>query len=96
MFPLGDFGHAGGEGEVVRRVLEERVVEELNLVKVDVGFAVGKTEGRGRGDEVDIVAASGEFDAELGGDDAGATVGGIAGDADAEGALDGAAHKTFS
>jgi hypothetical protein len=31
---------------------------------------------------VDLVAARGELDAELGGDDAGAAVGGITGDAD--------------
>ncbi len=94
--PLGDLGHAGGEGEVVGRVLEEGVVEELDLVEVDVVLAAGEAEGRGRGDEVDLVAARGELDAELGGDDAGAAVGGVAGDADTEWAWAGTAHKTFS
>ena len=86
-----------GEREVVGRVLEERVVEELNLVKMDVGLAPGEPEGRGGGDEVDVVAACGELNAELRGDDPGAAVGGIAGDADAEraGGCWGS-HKTFS
>ena len=79
---LGDLGHAGGEGEVVGRVLEERVVRDRDFVVVDVGFAAGEAEGLRVGDEVDLVAARGELDAELGGDDAGAAVGGIAGDAD--------------
>ena len=35
---LGDFGHAGGEREVIGRVLEERIVEELHLMEVDVGL----------------------------------------------------------
>ena len=99
-FPFGDLRHAGGEGKIVGRVLEERVVEELNLVEVDVGFAAGETEGRGRGDEVNVVATGGELDAELSSDDAGAAVGGVAGDADAEGAIAGRRrfrrHKTFS
>ena len=82
---VGDLGHAGGEGEVVGRVLEERVVGGGDLVEVDAGFAAGEAEGLGVGDEVDVVAAGGELDAELGGDDAGAAVGGIAGDADLHG-----------
>jgi hypothetical protein len=79
---LGDLGHAGGEGEVVGRVLEERVVRDRDLVEADVGLAAGEAEGLRVGDEVDLVAARGELDAELGGDDAGAAVGGVAGDAD--------------
>ena len=42
-------------------------------------------DGRGIADEMNVVAAGGEFLAELGGDDAGAAVGGIARDADAHG-----------
>ncbi len=79
---LGDFGHAGGEGEVVGWVLEERVVGDGDFVVIDVGFAAGEAEGLGVGDEVDLVAAGGEFDAEFGGDDSAAAVGGITGDAD--------------
>ncbi len=79
---LGDLGHAGGEGEVVGRVFEERVVGDGYFVEVDVGLAAGEAEGLRVGDEVDLVAAGGEFDSELGGHDAGAAVGGVAGDAD--------------
>ena len=84
---LGDLGHAGGEGEVVGRVLEERVVGDRDLVVADVGVAAGEAEGLRVGDEVDLVAARGELDAELGGNDAGAAVGGITGDADLHGSL---------
>ena len=79
---LGDLGHAGGEGEVVGRMLEEGIVRDGDFVEVDVGFAAGEAEGLRVGDEVDLVAAGGEFDAEFGGDDAAAAVGGITGDAD--------------
>ena len=79
---LGDLGHARGKGEVVGRVLEERIVRDRDLVIVDVVLAAVEAEGLRVGDEVDLVAARGEFDAELGGDDAAAAVGGIAGDAD--------------
>jgi hypothetical protein len=42
---LGDLGHAGGEGEIVGRVLEERIVGDRDLVVADVGFAAGEAEG---------------------------------------------------
>src|SRR5271156_2493945 len=79
---LSDLAHAGCEGQIVGRMLEERVVRDRYLVEVDVGFATSETEGLRVGDEVDLVAAGGEFDAEFGGDDTAAAVGGITGDAD--------------
>jgi hypothetical protein len=79
---LGDFGHASGEGEVVGWVLKKRVVRDRDFVVTDIGFSAGEAEGLRVGDEMDVVAASGELDAEFGGDDSGAAVGGIAGDAD--------------
>ena len=79
---LGDLGHARGEGEIVGRVFEERIVGDGDFVIVDVFFAAVEAEGLRVGDEVNFVAAGSELDAELGGDDAGAAVGGIAGDAD--------------
>ena len=79
---LGDLSHAGGEGEIVGWVFEERIVGDRDFVEVDVGFAAGEAEGLRVGDEVDLMAAGGEFDAEFGGDDAAAAVGGITGDAD--------------
>ncbi len=38
---LGDLGHAGGEREVVGRVLEEWIVGDRYLVVADVGVAAG-------------------------------------------------------
>jgi len=81
----GDFGHARGEGEVVGRVFEERVVGDGDFVKLDVLLAAAEAEGLRVGDEVDLVASGGELDAELGGDDSAAAVGGIAGDSDLHG-----------
>ena len=82
---LGDLGHAGGESEVVGWVLEEGVVGDGDFMEVNVGLTAGETEGLGVGDEVDVVSACGEFDAEFGGDDAGASVGGVTGDTDSSG-----------
>ncbi len=79
---LRDLGHAAGEGEVVRRVLEERVVGDGDFVEEDAVLTAGEAEGLLVGDEVDLVAAGGKLNAELCGDDAGAAVGGVAGDAD--------------
>src|ERR1035437_9959469 len=79
---LGHFGHAGGEREIVRWMLEERVAEYVDFVEVDVGLAATEAERRRRGDEVDFVAAGGEFDAELGGDDSASAISWVAGDAD--------------
>ena len=76
------FGHAGSEGEIVRGVFEERVGGYGDFVEVDVGLSAGEAEGLRGGDEVDLVAASCQFDSKLGGDDSAAAVGGIAGDSD--------------
>ncbi len=84
MLPLRDLGHARREREIVGRMLEQRIVKQLHLMEVDVAFAAGEPERRGRRDEMDIVAARRELDAELGRDDAGAAVGWVTGDADLE------------
>ncbi len=64
-------------------MVKERVRDDLDFVEVDA-LAVGiQANGRGVANEMDIVAAGGKLDAKLGGDDAGAAVGGVAGDADA-------------
>src|ERR1700733_1348701 len=63
-------------------MFEERVVGDGDFVVIDVGFATGEAERLGVGDEVDLVATGGEFDAEFGGDDSTAAVGGVTGDAD--------------
>jgi hypothetical protein len=84
---LGHLSHACSESEIVRRVLEERVVGDGDFVEVDIGLAASEAERLRVGDEMNIVATSREFDAQLGSDDATAAVGGIAGDTDLLGSL---------
>jgi len=64
-------------------VVEERVGDDFDFVEMDARVIGVHADWRGVADEMDVVAARGEFHAELGGDDAGAAVGGITGDADA-------------
>ena len=80
---LGNLRHARGQSEAVRRIVEQRVVRDFDFVIVDARHVGIETDGIGVADEVDLVAAVRQFEAELGGDDAAAAVGGVAGDADA-------------
>ena len=66
-------------------MVEERVRGYLDFVEVDVGVVRIHADGRGVTDEMDLVAAGGEFLAEFGGDHAGAAVSGITGYADTHG-----------
>ena len=84
-FGLEDFEHFGGESKRVRRVIEKRIAGDFDLVKMDVRIVGIHADRRGVADEMDVVAASGEFLAEFGGDDAGAAVRGVAGDANLHG-----------
>src|SRR5437773_12093522 len=73
----------GGECARVGRVIEQGIGGDFHVVEMDaraVGFPADR---RGVASEMNIVAAGGKLDAKLGGDDAGAAVGGVAGDADA-------------
>jgi len=63
-------------------MIEQRIAGDFDFVEVNVRVVEIHADGRGVADEVDVVAACGEFLAELGGDDAGAAIRGIAGDAD--------------
>ena len=82
-FGFENFEHFGGESEGVGRMVEEGVGDDLHFVKVDA-LAIGiHADGRGVADEMNVVTASGELHAQLGGDDAGAAVGGVASDANA-------------
>jgi hypothetical protein len=80
-FGLKNFEHLGGESERVRRVIEKRVAGDFDLVKVDVRVVGIHADRRGVADEMNVVTAGREFLAEFCGDDAGAAVGGVAGDA---------------
>jgi hypothetical protein len=61
-----DLRHLGGQGEVVRWVLEQAVRREVDLVVADVLLELVQAEGQPVGDEVHGVAAARELLAELG------------------------------
>jgi len=66
-------------------MVKERVGNHLHFVKVEALTVEAQADRRCIANEVDLVAARGELDAELRGDDAGAAVSGVASDADAHG-----------
>ena len=84
-FGLEDFEHFGSERQRVGRMVEERVADDFHFMKVNALRVEAQADRRGVTDEMDLVTAGGKFHSKLGGDDAGAAVGGIAGDADAHG-----------
>src|SRR5271156_5574951 len=63
-------------------MVKQGVGRNFHLVEVDVGIVRVHADRRSVADEMDVVAASGKFLAEFGGDDAGTAVGGIASYAD--------------
>jgi hypothetical protein len=78
-----DLKHFRRQRERVRRMVKERVAGDFDFVEMDIGIAVLQADGLRVADEMDVVAARGEFHAKLGGDDAGTAIGGVARDADA-------------
>ena len=80
---LKDLEHFGGERQRVGRVIEERVGSDFHFVEMDVRVVGVHADRRGVADEVDVVAAGGQFGAEFSGDHAGAAVGWVAGYPDA-------------
>ena len=81
-FFLKDLKHFRGERQGIRRMIEQRVGDHGCLVKMNVGIILIHANGRGIGDEVDVVSAGGKLLAKFGCHDAGAAICGIAGDAD--------------
>src|SRR5581483_8623839 len=79
---LGDFRHARGQRQVIRRIVKQRVVRYLDFVEEDVRHIVIQTERLRIGDEVDFVSALRELNAELGRDNTTAAVSGVTGDPD--------------
>src|SRR5664279_1254456 len=77
-----DFVNAHREREIVGRILEERIADDIHLVIENPGGEAAQAEGLLVRDEVDLVAARRERYAELRRDGAGSAVRGIAGDAD--------------
>ena len=74
--------HAHGEREIVRRILEQRVPADVDLVEVDAWQKRRQAERLLVRDEVNLVSAPRQRDAELRGQRAGTAVRWIAGDAD--------------
>ena len=67
---LGDFRQARRQCEVVRRVLEQRIRRDRDLMQVDALVEAPKPRGRRVAEQVDLVSALSQPDRELGGDDA--------------------------
>jgi hypothetical protein len=61
-----DLVHAHGEGKVVGRILEQRVLADIDLVEEDAGEEGREAKRLLVGDEVHLVSALGEGDPELG------------------------------
>ena len=80
-----NFKHLGGERQRIRWMVKEGIGRYLNLVKKDVRVVQIHPNWRGVADEMDVVVARGKLLAELGGNDAGAAVSGVAGYADTHG-----------
>ena len=79
---FGHFRHACGQGQIVGRVFEEGVIGDRHLVIENTFFAPGEPERLRIGDEVHLVAARRELNAEFRRDHATAAVGRITRDAD--------------
>lgn len=80
-FGLENFQHFYGEGEGVGGVIKEGIGNDGGLVEMDSRVVGVHADRRGVGDEVNVVPPGGEFLAQLGGDNAGAAVSGVASDA---------------
>jgi hypothetical protein len=61
--------HGDGEGQVVRRMFEERIRRDLYLVVEDALDETGEAERLRVRDEMRFVSASGELEAQFRGDD---------------------------
>ena len=76
------FRHARRQRKTIGRILEQRIVGHFHFVIVDARRTRVQPDGIGVGNEMDLMAARGQFQTEFGGDNAAAAVRGIAGDAD--------------
>ncbi len=78
---FGHFGHARGQGEIVRRVLEEGIIGDRHFVIRNAFFAPGKPERLRIGNEVHLVAPCRKLDPEFGRNHAASAIGRITRDA---------------
>src|SRR3984885_6321800 len=83
--PVEDLAHLGCQRQRVRRMIKQGVSRDLNLVKKYPIACASQADGHGVADEMNLVAASGEFDTELGRDHTGTAVGWVAGNPDFHG-----------
>ena len=90
---LGHFSHLGCQRQRVRRMIKQRVRRDLNLVEKDPIARAGQADGHGIADEMNLMAASGEFDAQFGGHDARTAIGRVAGDPDFHGLRESEARR---
>jgi len=77
---LRNLGHARGQRQIVRRIFKQRIARDLDLMIMNVRFGAGQTNGLRIGDEMNLMAAPGEFKSQFGGHNSAAAVGGITGD----------------
>ena len=59
--------HASGQGQVIRRIVEQRIPRNLDFVIMDIRFRAPEADGLRIRNEVDFVAALRQFQAEFGG-----------------------------
>ena len=83
LFALHHLDHHAGQRQLIGLVLKQRVVLNLNLVKVQVGLQLVKTRRHGVANHVDAVALLREVGRELGCEHARTAEGGVANDSDA-------------
>src|SRR6476620_10601717 len=77
-----DLVHPNRQCEIVRRIFEQRIAPDVNLVKKHVRQKRRQPERLPVGDEVNLVASAGESDTELRRDSTRSAIGGITSDPD--------------
>jgi len=82
---FGHFQHFGRERQRVGRMIKKWIGGHLYFVKVDALMRRAQSNGHRVADEMDLMAARRQFDAQLGGYDARASVSWIARDSDFHG-----------
>ena len=83
LFALHHLNHHARQGELVGLVLKERIVLNLNLVKVEVGLKDVHARGHGIADHVNTVSLARQKGCQLSGEHSGPSEGGVANDSDA-------------
>jgi len=85
---LRDLRHPRRERQAVGRILEQRVIRYFHFVIEDARGSWIQADRIRVSDEMDVMAAGGQLQAKLGGNDSAASIGRITGDADLHAELD--------